>query len=124
MMGHTTPLSSFKFDAGSSRSNSMQDSDMSESNSPRYTYTFPRSGEGTPHIARAYDQVDLLRDQVPFPPIKEDKGLHHSMMMNHDLVRFTASRTRLGSDASHSKMNGGQFAMDSSSPHLQAQVTI
>ena len=52
--------SAFKFDAGSSRSNSVnQDSDVSESSSPRYTYTFPRSVEGTPQIGRACDKIDL-----------------------------------------------------------------
>lgn len=57
--GTHLPPSSFKFDAGSSRSNSVnQDSDLSESNSPRYTYTFPHS-EGSPHITSAYEQVDV-----------------------------------------------------------------
>ena len=100
--------SSFKFDAGSSRSNSVnQDSDFSESNSPGYTYTLPRSGEGTPSIMRAhdpmdqrtsrigrgYDQVDLHHDQMTFNDSRVERN-----GVGYDSGIFPGPRGRLRSD--------------------------
>lgn len=109
------PPSSFKFDAGSSRSNSVnQDSDLSESNSPRYTYTFPRPGEGTPQIPRAYDQVDLpLQFEQPGGIL--NLRSHH---VSHGCIRSNESRSRVCS-ATGRKV--GAY-IDTDSPHLRTQV--
>lgn len=115
----------FKFDAGSSRSNSVnQDSDFSESNFPRYTYTLPQSGEVTPQIPRAYDQVDLplphlprAYDQVDLPidqvlaPLNGRLGAHH---VSYDPIRFNKSRVP-------SRMCSTSTV---DSPHLRTQVSL
>ncbi len=83
------PPSSFKFDTGSSRSNSEnQDSDL-ETNSPRYTYTFPRSGEGTPQSSHsnAYDQVDLPLEDVG--PVRLDSLLVCAHHKSHDPIKLS-----------------------------------
>ena len=133
--GNTHP-SSFKFDTGSSRSNSVnQDSDISESNYPRYTYTFPQPGEGTPQIPRAYDQVDLpldLEEQVsrPLPPVDSSGGPLPLLMCNgglrghhvsHGCIRGSEPRAaRIGSASSSCKVAGG--FINTESPHLRTQV--
>ena len=118
---HTAPLSSFKFCTGSSRSNSVnQDSDLSESNSPRCTYSFSRSEEVPPQIGRSHDHVDLLRDHIPFLPISEDGSLHCSTM-SHDLLRFTG-KSRLNSDASHNQLICGQTSVPGFASQHRAQV--
>lgn len=117
-VNHSHPPSAFKFDASSSRSNSVnQDSDLSESNSPRYTYTFPRSGEGTPQIPRAYDQVDL--------PLEEMLGQlgngSADIRPHHDPIRLTESRVRIGSASTNRSV--GRY-VDIDSPHLRTQVRM
>lgn len=117
------PHSSFKFDASSSRSNSEnQDSDISESNSPRYTYTLPRSGEGTPRIGRAYDQVDLPFEYTS--PIDNGRGHENMLVRTHhvsyDPIRFGDSRGRPVSANTHHKVASYE---DIDSPQLRTQVT-
>lgn len=139
--------SSFKFDTGSSRSNSVnQDSDISESNFPRYTYTLPRSGEGTPQISRAYDKVDLpldLEEQgCPLPPAVSSGGQfppgissggpippltcngsmpnRRAYHVSYGCIRNSEPRGRVGSATSSCKVGGGY--VDTDSPHLRTQV--
>lgn len=123
--------SAFKFDAGSSRSNSVnQDSDASESSSPRYTYTFPRSVEGTPQVGRAaYDKVDLPLDlEQPDPPQsrrgQEKMGVqaHH---VSHERMRHCEQRgrpSRRPSSAGNQHKVAAYVDMDS--PQLRTQVGL
>lgn len=122
-----TTHTAFKFDAGSSRSNSVnQDSDVSESSSPRYTYTFPRSVEGTPQVGRAYDKVDLPLDLDKPCPLETGRSrgnvlvrAHH---MSHDRIRFgePSTRGRPSSATTHHKV--GPY-VDIDSPQLRTQVS-
>ena len=126
---------SFKFDVGSSQSNSVnQDSDISESNYPRCTFHQPGKGIGTPQIPHAYDKVDLpldLEEQVsrplppvdsggPLPPLMCNGGLrvHH---VSHGCIRVNEPHaTRIGSASSSCKVAGGY--KNTESPHLRTQV--
>ena len=118
-VNNSQPPSAFKFDAGgSSRSNSVnQDSDLSESNSPRYTYTFPRSGEGTPQIPRAYDQVDLPLEEMLGELGPGNGGA--DIRPHRDPIRLTESRVRIGSASTNRSV--GRY-VDIDSPHLRTQV--
>lgn len=122
---HAPPPTTFKFDTGSSRSNSVQESDFSESNSPRYTYTFPRSVEGTPQIGRAYDQVDLPLEQAPPTRLESGRGREKMMVqahhVSHEPIRFGECRGRPGSATTHHKV-GGYGDIDS--PQLRTQVRL
>ena len=103
--------SSFKFDAGSSRSNSEnQDSDLSEFNTPGYTYTFPRSGEGTPQTGCAYDQVDL-----PLPTAPPSSGRPDTRYVSHDPIRSNESNPMCS-------CNTKCTYTPEDSPHLRTQV--
>lgn len=112
--------SAFKFDAGSSRSNSVnQDSDMSESSSPRYTYTFPRSVEGTPQIGRTYD-VDLPLELDKPNPLENGRGRENMSVRAQHVMRFGEARGRPSSATTHHKVAA---YVDIDSPQLRTQVS-
>ena len=123
---NSTHAASFKFDAGSSRSNSEnQDSDL-ETNSPRYTYTLPRSGEGTPqsnYSSNGYDQVDLPLDNLE--PVRLNSLLIHAHHRSHDPIRFSEAahtQSRVSSAGTARSHKLARAYPDRDSPQLMAQV--